>query len=161
MRARGIADASSIGMLRVAVLLLLAAGAAVARHRDQSGTVGRDPSAQDRGGSATLTSSTLTTRDIAVDKITAARCAREVTCSNIGPDRRYPANDKCVAEVKERLDRELGPNECPDGIDGKQVDECLDAIRAESCTNPMSTVQRLAECRTSSLCVKPHGRPLL
>lgn len=148
-------------MLRVAVLLLLAAGAAVACNRDQSGTVGRDPNAQDRGGSATLTSSTLTSRDVAVDKITAARCAREVTCSNIGPDRHYPANDKCVSEVKERLDRELGPNECPDGIDGIEVDECLDAIRAESCTNPMSTVQRLAECRTSHLCVKPYGRSLL
>lgn len=148
-------------MLRVAPLLLLLGGATIACNRDQSSAPGRDPNAKDRPSSAALTSSSLTTRDIAIDEITAARCAREVTCSNMGPDRRYPANDKCVSEVKERLDRELGPDECPDGIDGKQVDECLDAIRAESCTNPMSTVQRLAECRTSSLCVKPDGRPLL
>lgn len=120
-----------------------------------------DPDRQDRSGAATLTSASFTTKESAVDRITAARCAREVTCSNIGPDKHYPSNDKCVEEMKARLDRDLGPNDCPDGIDARQVDECLDAIRNESCSNPMSMVARLAECRTSSLCVKPYGRPLL
>lgn len=146
-------------MLRVSLFLGLLA--MVACNRDQSGSAGKDPDQQDRSGAATLTSASFTTKESAVDRITAARCAREVTCSNIGADKHFATNDKCVSEVKSRLDADLGPNDCPDGIDAKQVDECLDAIRKESCTNPMSTVARLAECRTSSLCVKPYGRPLL
>ena len=147
-------------MLRVSLGLGFFAVIMAACSRNPSGA-NPDPDQQDRSGSATLTSASFTTKDSAVDRITAARCAREVTCSNIGPDRHFTTGDKCVSEVKARLDSDLGPNDCPDGIDAKQVDECLDAIRKESCTNPMSTVARLAECRTSSLCVKPYGRPLL
>jgi hypothetical protein len=145
-------------MLRVSIFLSLSVLAACSR--DQSGAPQKDPDQQDKAGSATLTGASFTTRESAVDRITAARCAREVTCSNIGADKHFTTSDKCVTEVKERLDSELGPNECPDGIDARQVDECLDAIRAESCTNAMSTVQRLAQCRTGSLCIKPPGRPL-
>ena len=132
--------------------------AVAACNRDQNGVPSKDPDQQDRSGSATLTSSSFTTRESAVDRITAARCAREVTCSNIGADKHFATNDKCVTEVKSNLDSELGPNECPDGLDARQVDECLDAIRGESCTNPMSTVMRLGQCRTGGLCLKPPGR---
>lgn len=147
------------GMWRVSLIMGVLAVAAC--NRDPSGAPGKDPDQQDRSGSTSLTSASFMPKDLAVDKITAARCAREVTCSNIGPDRHFATSDTCVTEVKARLDRELGPNECPDGIDGKQVDECLDAIRNESCSNPLSTMERLAQCRTNSLCLKPYGRPLL
>jgi hypothetical protein len=146
-------------MRRASLFLVLGVMALAACNRDQSVAAGKD--AQDISGTTTITQAAFTTKESAVDRITAARCAREVTCSNIGSDKHFTTSDRCVTEVKQRLDQDLGPNDCPDGIDGKQVDECLDAIRNESCSNPLSTVQRLAQCRTASLCVKPYGRPLL
>lgn len=117
--------------------------------------------AQDQSGTTHVTSAAFTTKESAVDRITAARCAREVTCSNLGPDKHFTSNDNCVSQVRGNLSKELNANECPDGIDAKQVDECLEKIRNESCTNPLSTVERLAECRTSAMCLKTSGRPLL
>jgi hypothetical protein len=146
-------------MLRVSLFLVLGVMAVAACNRDHSVAAGKD--AQDISGTTTLTQAVFTTKESAVDRITAARCAREVTCSNIGPDKHFTTSDRCVTEMKEHLNADLGPVDCPDGIDAKQVDECLDAIRKESCSNPISTVQRLAECRTASLCVKTYGRPLL
>jgi len=146
-------------MLRVSIFLGLLA-LATACNRDPSGAPGKDMNAQDRAGTTHVTSASFTTKESAVDRITAARCAREVTCSNLGPDKHFTTNDNCVLEVREHMNKELNSNECPDGIDAKQVDECLDKIRDESCTNPLSTVQRLAECRTSAMCLKTSGRSL-
>jgi hypothetical protein len=121
----------------------------------------RDSVDEHPGGTTTLTSASFTTRESAVDRIVAARCAREVTCMNLGPDKHFATSDKCVGEVKQRMNAELSDDQCPDGIDAKAVDECLDAIRNESCSNPLATVERLSTCRVGNLCLKPMGRPLL
>ena len=44
--------------------------------------------------------------------------------------------------------------ECPRGVDSKELDECLESIKTESCNNPIDTISRLAACRTSDLCLK-------
>ncbi|MBX3231986.1 MAG: hypothetical protein KIT84_12470 [Labilithrix sp.] len=143
-------------MRSVSIGLAVAGLALVACNRDRSGdgTAVRDPNEQDQAGSATLTGASYVSNESAIDRIVAARCAREVTCSNLGPDRRYPTGDNCIREVRHKLVDEMKPSECPHGIDGKELDECLDAIRNESCTNALDTIARLTHCRTSQLCLK-------
>ena len=130
------------------------------RDRGAAGGAGRsDPNVQDRSGTTTVTGAPWVANEAAIDRIVASRCAREVTCSNVGPDKHFTSNDLCVREVRSKLHDELKASACPAGIDGKELDECLDAIRNESCTNPIEAMARLAACRTGELCLKtemPH-----
>jgi hypothetical protein len=115
----------------------------------------RNPNEQDRAGTTTLTGASSWIANVAaIDRLVASRCAREVSCSNVGPDKHFADGDACTREVRKKLNDELKTSACPNGIDGKELDECLDAIRKESCTNPVDTVSRLAACRTSELCLK-------
>ena len=119
----------------------------------------KDHNEQDKSGTTSLTGASWVANGAAIDRIVASRCAREVACSNIGPDKHFTSGEVCVREVRTRMLDELKPSECPNGIDGKELDECLDAIRNESCTNPIESLARLAACRTSDLCLKaemPH-----
>jgi hypothetical protein len=119
----------------------------------------RNPNEQDRAGTTTLTGASWIANEAAVDRLVASRCAREVSCSNVGADKHFTDGETCVREVRKKTLESLGTSECPSGIDGRELDECLDAIRKESCTNPIDTVGRLAACRTNKLCLKtemPH-----
>jgi hypothetical protein len=119
----------------------------------------RNPSEQDRAGTTTLTGASWVANAAAIDRLVASRCAREVSCSNVGPDKHFVDGAVCTREVSKKVASDLKASECPNGIDGKELDECLDAIRNESCTNPIDTIGRLAACRTSELCLKieaPH-----
>lgn len=146
-----------------AVLAIALVGCNRDRVRERDRVTGvettKDPNEQDRAGAATLTGASWVGNDSAIDRIVASRCAREVTCSNIGPDKHFTSGEVCVREVRNKMHDDLKASECPAGIDGKELDECLDAIRNESCTNPIESLGRLAACRTSDLCLKtpmPH-----
>lgn len=126
--------------------------------RDRPGTVAQ-PDREDRSGTTNLTGAAWIANGPAVDRIVASRCARELTCSNVGPDKHFTTSDACVFEVRKRMEGELSNNECPMGIDGRELDDCLDAIRKESCSNAIETIGRIAACRTSKLCMRgetPH-----
>ncbi|AUX23799.1 uncharacterized protein SOCEGT47_043290 [Sorangium cellulosum] len=88
----------------------------------------------------------------AVDSIVAARCDREARCNNIGADREYANRDACDSSVRSEWRDELTFGECPGGIDAKELNECLEAIRDEECGSPLDTLGRLAACRASDLC---------
>lgn len=150
----------------VAVLTVVAvAGCSRDRYeRERPGLVseteGVNPNEQDKAGVTTITGAHWDSRepsfgnDAAIDRIAASRCAREVTCSNVGLDKHFVSGEVCVREVRSKMRDELRSSECPRGIDGKELSECLDAIRSESCSNPIDTINRLAACRTSDLCLK-------
>ena len=38
------------------------------------------------------------------------------------------------------------------------IEECIESIRTESCSNPIETISRLAACRTSDMCLKVYER---
>lgn len=90
----------------------------------------------------------------AVDRIVAARCARETTCNNVGVDKHFQNAQACTQKLKADMKEDLSAEECPRGIDQKELDECLQAIRNEDCKNPIDTISRLGACRTSDLCLK-------
>lgn len=149
----------------VVVPVLLGVGC----HRDRSSDRERaglpmdraivDPNEQDKSGTTTLTGAAWLSNDDAVDRIGAARCAREVSCSNVGPDKHFANGEQCLREVRSEMYAELNGSVCPNGIDNKELDACLDAIRSESCTNPIDMIGRTTRCRTGTLCMKaesPH-----
>jgi hypothetical protein len=118
----------------------------------------KNPNEQDRSGATTLTSASWIANEAAIDRIVASRCAREVTCSNIGRDRHFATGELCVREMRSRMNDELKTSSCPNGIDAARLDMCLDAIRNESCTNAVETIGRVALCRASKLCLNRTGR---
>jgi hypothetical protein len=146
-------------------LLLVCATAAIAlvACRDSSrdnydrthpNVIPQDRPPSDQSSTTTLTSAAMMSLDSATDRIVAARCARELTCSRVGPDRHFPTTDTCVVEVRKRTRRDLESAPCERGIDATGLDKCLDAIRNESCENGIETLGRMVSCRTGDLCVK-------
>jgi Family of unknown function (DUF6184) len=92
----------------------------------------------------------------AVDSIVQARCDREARCNNIGTDREYTNRDACLSEVRADWRDDLNFTDCPGGVDSKELNECMEEIRAESCGNPFDTLGRLVACRSSDLCRSAH-----
>ncbi len=139
----------SMSITAIATVLLAAC------NRDQAqGIEPKDPNEQDRSGTTTLTGASWVSNNGAIDRIVASRCAREVMCSNVGAAKHFTSSEVCAREIRTKLNDELNASECPNGIDRKELDECLDAIRNESCSNPIESIGRLAACRTSDLCMK-------
>jgi len=90
----------------------------------------------------------------AIERIVAARCEREASCKNVGHDKRFETQQTCVAKVRGDMREDLSTKDCPGGVDTKELDECLTAIRKEDCNNPIDMIERLTQCRTSDMCLK-------
>jgi hypothetical protein len=90
----------------------------------------------------------------AVGRIADARCDREVRCHGVGGDKKYANRAACVSDVEADKRDDLNPRACPGGIDEKQLEKCVDAIRADECGNPFDNWTRLNACRSGNLCVK-------
>lgn len=88
----------------------------------------------------------------AIDKLAEARCDRELKCGNVGADKKFADRMACTAAVKKSFADELNAEDCPAGIDSKELNECLHEARNEDCKNPFDKIGRLAACRTSDMC---------
>ena len=144
------------------LLAFACVGALVACSRtnvDRDGnerSYGDKSGASDRIGTTTVTGGNVgaLTNQLAVERIVAARCQRETACNNIGSDKHFTTFDLCSRELRSKVGDDLKASECPRGIDAKELDECMESIRTESCNNPIDTISRLAACRTSDMCLK-------
>jgi hypothetical protein len=90
----------------------------------------------------------------AVTSLAAERCDREVRCKNIGAKEKYKTRADCVAEMERDKRDDINSDVCRGGIRQKELGDCLQAIRDESCGNPLDAITRLAACRTGNLCAK-------
>lgn len=88
----------------------------------------------------------------AVDKIADARCDREIKCGNVADGKKWSDRAACTSAIQKSLADELNADDCPAGIDVKELDECLHSARNEDCKNPLDKLGRIAACRTSDLC---------
>lgn len=88
----------------------------------------------------------------AVDKIAEARCDREIKCGSVGTDKKWLDRTACSSSMKKSLNDELNADDCPEGIDTKELDECLHEARNENCKSPLDKISRVAACRTSDMC---------
>ena len=113
---------------------------------------------KDRGRTSTTTTTGASVGHVAngtaIERIVAARCEREASCKNVGHDKRFETQQTCVAKVRGDMREDLSTKDCPGGVDQKQLDECLTAIRKEDCNNPIDLIERLTQCRPSDMCVK-------
>ena len=111
-------------------------------------------------GTTTVTGADLGSmaNGVAIERIATARCSRETACNNVGADKRFTNCDLCSSELRSSIGKDLAPSECPRGIDEAALDNCMDAIRSESCNNPVETIQRVATCRTSEICMRLDTR---
>lgn len=134
----------------------------VDRDHDRTTTTGGGVTTtdRDRSGTTTVTGANVgrVGNESAIDRIVAARCAREATCNNVGADKRYGSRDVCAQKIKADMRDDLSAKDCPAGIDQKELNECLESIQKEDCNNPIDAISRLAACRTSDLCLKT-GEP--
>lgn len=133
--------------LRTALLAAaLAASAACRRDHDE---VGR----------TTTTSAGLDVvmNDDAVDRIAAARCAREHACAlAAGVSGEDPA--ACKAQVLIAMRAELAVGTCPLGVDRLTLQQCVGTIRALECGTPEAVLDNLSPCRSTQLC-RVQARP--
>jgi hypothetical protein len=108
----------------------------------------------DRPASTTSTTSAgVMSTDDAVAHLTARRCDHEIDCKNVGAGRRYDDRGGCEREITHELQAELGRTACSYGVREDRVQECMTAIRGESCATAMDTMSTIATCRTSALCI--------
>jgi hypothetical protein len=96
---------------------------------------------------------TRLSNDTVISRIVEARCARELRCENIGKDKKFESVAICRSELTKKGDDMLDAKECPRGIDSKELGECLAEVKNEDCNNPLDTLERLAACRASDLCL--------
>jgi hypothetical protein len=90
----------------------------------------------------------------AVDRIVEARCAREASCGYIGSDKKWASANACSEVVSREYSDDLTAEDCPAGVDAKELDECIKESRNADCGNPIDVIGRVAACRTSDLCRK-------
>jgi len=121
--------------------------------RDRNNT-DRERMGEQPYGHATVTGASVITNTSAVEHIVAARCERESSCRNVGPDKNYASSSACIEKLQADMRQDLNAQDCPQGVSQKELGECLTAIRGEACNNPIDTIGRLAACRTSDLCLK-------
>lgn len=127
-------------------------------NRDKNGkTLDLDKDKHDdKAGTTTVTGANVGAvgNEGAIDRIVAARCAREAACNNVGADKHFTTRDACTVKLKADMRDDLNAKDCPRGIDAKELNECLVEIKNEDCNNPIDMIGRLAACRTSDLCLK-------
>ncbi len=116
---------------------------------------------RDKTGTTTTTGAHVgsVSYETATSRIVAARCDREAACDNIGAKKRFVDRTVCTHELGVKLADDLKPSECPNGVDGKHLDDCLDSIAKESCGNIVDTISRAGACSTSGLCLKADEKP--
>jgi hypothetical protein len=91
--------------------------------------------------------------DAAQISIASTRCEREMRCNNIGQGKRWATHSACVADIRASQADELNAQECPGGINAKELTECLQEIRNNDCNNPLDNLGRIMACRSSDLCL--------
>ena len=108
----------------------------------------------DRAGATTTTGAEILPADDAVARLTAGRCQRELDCNTIGMGKKFDDLGACEREVGHDLKSELRPANCPYGVRGDRLEQCLQELRNEKCGNPLDTVSRLTTCRTGRICLR-------
>ena len=88
--------------------------------------------------------------DGTINRIAAARCARELACNNIGTGKKWTDDAACRREARQNLHADLRPSECHVVLTSK-VQQCVEAIQNEKCDS-MLDFSLMAACRNGAIC---------
>jgi hypothetical protein len=102
------------------------------------------------------TADPASTHDAAVvDRLSNARCDREAACDNVGDGKKYASQQVCMDKMRGGIANDINSYQCPRGIDGTAVQECLAAIGNEECgAHPIEAITRMDKCRSGAMCMK-------
>lgn len=109
-------------------------------------------SSNTRPAESAMAEETASESSSAVDSISEARCARESRCDNVGADKKYSSMEDCVARIREDWRDDLDARACPNGVNQPQLNECLSQVRAEECSSPFDTLERVSACTAGQIC---------
>lgn len=90
----------------------------------------------------------------AVQDVSAARCAHEQKCQNVGPDREYQSEGHCLEVMRSDATSSLAG--CENGIAERDLRKCQSEIANQDCKGVSSAFDRLdtyMSCRTNALCL--------
>lgn len=90
----------------------------------------------------------------AAEQIARARCEREQECGNIGNDKTFSSSQDCLSRIQSDWKEDLNARDCPGGINQHELNECLEQVRAEACSNPFDTLARITECTSGQICIE-------
>jgi hypothetical protein len=86
-------------------------------------------------------------------RIAEARCDRDQQCGAIGgPNARFATRLECLTDRREKTNRDLAAQTCPQGIEEEHLGACLDAVHAAPCSSSLEVLQSLTACKPSVVC---------
>ena len=91
--------------------------------------------------------------EAAIKDITGARCARALSCDDVGKDRTWSDMGSCNVGVRRTTRDYIAGQSCAFGIDPGKLRTCIDAIREEHCGAPHEMGERFATCADAKLCL--------
>ncbi|HVJ19995.1 MAG TPA: DUF6184 family natural product biosynthesis lipoprotein [Polyangiaceae bacterium] len=89
--------------------------------------------------------------ELATEQVASARCARELGCDNIGPEKRFSGHEDCMRSLWSNSYDDLGA--CEDGVAREVLRACLDAISQTKCSDAIQHLDDVAACKLAELCV--------
>lgn len=98
----------------------------------------------------TTTTTGATTNDTTIDRITQARCARELACNNVGANKKWSDTAACRREIRQNVHGDYRESECHVVLTDR-LQSCIDAIHVEKC-DAVFDMTRINACRKSNIC---------
>ena len=107
----------------------------------------------DADQTTTTTTTGASTRDdneTTIDRITDARCAREIACNNVGANRKWSDIAACRRDIRQSVHGDYRASECQVVLADK-LRSCIDGIRDEKC-DAVFDMTRINACRKGVIC---------
>lgn len=86
-----------------------------------------------------------------IQKVTQARCQREMACGEVGNGKKYATEADCVSDLGKDTFEDLKAKECKTPMQDK-VNDCVAALPKENCDNVRSDLSHILACRAGAIC---------
>ena len=88
--------------------------------------------------------------DGAIERLTEARCKRELACNNVGANKKWNDDAACRREIRQNVHGDFRQTECHTVL-GDRLLSCIDAIQNEKC-DAVCDMTRVNACRQKNIC---------
>ena len=88
--------------------------------------------------------------DSTIDRITDARCSRELACNSVGANKKWNDVAACRREVRQNIHGDYRQSECHVVLTDK-LQSCIDAIQNEKC-DAVFDMTAVTACRKGNIC---------
>ena len=135
----------------VVALVIAAAGGGCKREAPSTSTTRTTGAATSHVQEGITATGGLNADDIV--RIAEARCDRDQQCGAIGgKNARFADRDACLTDRREKTNKDLAAQTCPQGVEEEHLGACLDAVRATPCSTSLEVLQTIGACKPSVVC---------